>query len=165
MVERKYLAHYVDAAFDLTYEAPNYVRLGDDLEEYNEELNPDVETKVNIIGETTVKNKGYQPQADVDPFYNSYNEALSTKLEEIVNKRLTGDACKTSVVDVLMQAPATEGGTPTTVWAYREDAMIIVNTFGGDTSGVQTQFSINKCGNRVRGTWDYSTKAFTPISA
>ena len=34
MIERKYLAHYIDAAFDMTYSATNYIRLGKDLEEY-----------------------------------------------------------------------------------------------------------------------------------
>lgn len=47
-IERKYLAHFLDAKFGVktqgeeTY-TPNYTRLGKDLEEYNEELNPDVE--------------------------------------------------------------------------------------------------------------------------
>ena len=31
MVERKYLAHYIDAAFDTTYADTNYVRLGKNL--------------------------------------------------------------------------------------------------------------------------------------
>ena len=39
MIERKYLAHYVDAAFDMTYADTEYVRLGKDLEEYSEEQN------------------------------------------------------------------------------------------------------------------------------
>ena len=30
--ERKYLAHYLDAAFDHTYAATDYVRIGKDLE-------------------------------------------------------------------------------------------------------------------------------------
>ena len=51
-IERKYLAHYIDASFGGN--TANYVRLGKDLEEYNEELNPDVEVKKNIIGEQTV---------------------------------------------------------------------------------------------------------------
>ena len=41
MIERKYLAHYLDAKFDTTYAATEYVRLGKNLEEYNEELNPE----------------------------------------------------------------------------------------------------------------------------
>ena len=63
-VERKYLAHYIDASFGGT--TANYVRLGKDLEEYNEELNPDVEVKKNIIGEQSVSHNGYEVQSEVD---------------------------------------------------------------------------------------------------
>ena len=49
--ERKYLAHFLDAAFDKTYAASEYVRIGKDLEELSEELNPDVEVRKNILGE------------------------------------------------------------------------------------------------------------------
>ena len=52
-IERKYLAHYLDAKFGIKGESeqtytPAYDRLGKDLEEYNEELNPDVEVSKNI---------------------------------------------------------------------------------------------------------------------
>ena len=60
-IERKYLAHYIDAAFADpadTSATTNYVRLGKDLEEYNEELNPDVEIQKNILGEQNVQHSG-----------------------------------------------------------------------------------------------------------
>lgn len=80
MIERKYYAHYLDAAFDKTYAATDYVRLGKDLEEYNEELNPDVEISKNILGEQSVRHSGYEAQADVDPYYfEDYDDALSNK--------------------------------------------------------------------------------------
>ena len=66
-IERKYLAHYIDASFG--GEQPNYIRLGKDLEEYNEELNPDVEITKNILGEQNVNHNGYEVQSEVDPFY------------------------------------------------------------------------------------------------
>ena len=81
MVERKYLAHYLDGKFDMTYDASEYVRLGKDLEEYNEELNPDVEVSKNILGEQSVRHSGYEVQADVDPFYfENYDDSLSNKI-------------------------------------------------------------------------------------
>lgn len=163
MVERKYLAHYIDAAFDMTYKATNYVRLGKDLEEYNDELNPDVEVTSNILGEQSVKHSGYQVQTTVDPFYyEKYDDALSDKIFELINTRATGDKCKTSVIDVLLKPGETEDTQPTVVWAYREDAFLIPNTSGGDTSGIQTPFDLYKAGNRVKGTWDVSLKTFTP---
>ena len=160
MIERKYLAHYLDASFNGT--SATYVRLGKDLEEYNEELNPDVEVNKNILGEQSVKHSGYEVQADVDPFYyEDYDDALSNKIMEIANTRATGDKCKTTMVDVLLKPGTEEDSAPTVVWAYREDVYVIPNSVGGDTSGVQTPFTVYKAGNRVKGTWDVSKKSFT----
>ena len=160
MIERKYLAHYIDASFGSG--TPSYGRLGKDLEEYNEELNPDVEVTKNIIGEQTVKHSGYEVQADVDPFYfEDYDDVLSEKIMELANTRATGDKCKTTMVDVLLKPGATENAAPTVVWAYREDVYVIPNSVGGDTSGIQTPFTIYKAGNRVKGTWDVAKKSFT----
>lgn len=164
MIERKFLAHYVDAAFSAS--SPTYVRLGKNLEEYNEELNPDVEVTKNILGEQSVQHSGYEVQADVDPFYyDDYDDALSNKIMELANARATGDKCKTTMVDVLLKPGLTEDAAPTVVWAYREDVYLIPNSVGGDTSGVQTPFTLYKAGNRVKGTWDVSKKTFTPSSS
>lgn len=162
MVERKYLAHYIDAAFDTTYAETEYVRLGKNLEEYSEELNPDVEVTKNIWGEQSVQHSGYEVQADVDPYYyEDYDDTLSEKIMELANTRATGDKCKTSMVDVLLKPGATEETEPTVVWAYREDVYLIPNRVGGDTSGIQTPFTLYKAGNRVKGTFSLSTKEFT----
>ena len=166
MIERKYYAHYLDAAFDRTYAATEYVRLGKDLEEYNEELNPDVEVSKNILGEQSVKHSGYEAQADVDPYYfEDYDDDLSNKMFELVNTRATGDKCKTSMVDVLLKPGDTEDDPPTVVWAYREDVYVIPNSAGGDTSGIQVPFTVYKAGNRVKGTFNLETKKFTAGTA
>ena len=153
-VERKYLAHYIDASFG-GGDNPTYVRLGADLEEYNEELNPDVEVKKNIIGEQSVSHNGYEVQSEVDPFYADYDDPLFEQLAKIANERLTGDDCVTTKVDVLLDADGT------VVWAYREKVWVVPNTIGGDTSGVQIPFSVYNAGERVKGTWDVATKTFT----
>lgn len=152
-IERKYLAHFIDAGFG---ETVNYVRLGKDLEEYNEELNPDVEINKNILGEQTVQHNGYEVQSEVEPFYAREGDALFTQLCTIANERKTGDDCKTTKVDVLLS----ESGT--VVWAYREDCYVVPNKVGGDTSGVQVPFTVYNDGNRVSGTWDPTKNTFTP---
>jgi len=152
-IERKYLAHFIDASFGK--ETKNYVRLGKDLEEYNEELNPDVEVKKNILGEQSVVHNGYEVQSEVDPFYAYSDDPLYEKLAEIANERKTGDDCKTTKVDVLLN----EDGT--SVWAYCEDVYVVPNSVGGDTSGVQIPFTVYSAGNRVAGTFDAKTKTFT----
>lgn len=156
-IERKYLAHFIDASFG--GEASNFVRLGKDLEEFIEELNPDVEVKKNILGEQNVVHNGYEVQSEVDPFYAYTGDPLFEQLSKIANERLTGDDCKTTKVDVLLK----EDGP--VEWAYREDVYVVPNSVGGDTSGVQIPFTVYNAGNRVAGTWDTKTKTFTEKTA
>lgn len=160
-IERKYLAHYIDGAFDLTYAACKYVRLGKDLEEYSVELNPDVETKKNILGENSVNVSGYEVSSSVDPYYYEYEDDLAKKIMDIAMNRTTGDGCKTSVVDVLLKPGSSDDEAPTAVWAYREDCYVVPQSVGGDTTGIQIPFEIHRAGNRTKGTFDLSTKKFT----
>ena len=133
-----------------------YVRLGKDLEEYSESLNPEVEVNKNILGEQNVQHRGYEVQSEVSPFYAYEDDPLFTHLCAIANGRLTGDDCKTTKVDVLLEPDGT------VVWAYREDCYVVPSTVGGDTSGVQVPFTVYNAGERVSGTFDMEDKTFTP---
>lgn len=157
MIERKYLAHFIDANFGESA-VENY-RLGKDIEEYNIEMNPDTETVKNILGESSTHVKGYEPQASVETFYADYDDVLSNKLWDLINSRATGDKLKTTVVDVILKEDMT------VVSAYREDAIIVINSAGGDTGGVNIAFDIKYNGNRVSGSWNVETKTFTPAGS
>lgn len=164
MTERKYLAHYLDSAFDTTGSAATYVRLGKDLEEYSVNLGPSVERKTNILGENSVVVSGYDVSTGVSPYYYDYDDALSEKVMDIAMNRTTGDGCKTTTVDVLLKPGTTADDAPTVLWAYREDCYVVPESVGGDTTGVQIPFTIHRAGNRVKGTFDLSTKKFTESS-
>ena len=153
-IERKLLAHYIDASFDKTGNTPKYVRLGKDLETYNLELNPDVEVSKNICGDSSIKHNGYKPQSEVDTVE---GDPLYEKLEAIANGRLTGDDCMTTTVDVMVDKKGKVS------WAYRENVMVVPTSVGGDTSGVQIPFTIYNAGGRVKGNWDVATKSFTEL--
>lgn len=165
MLERKYLAHYIDAAFDLTGEATNYVKLGEHLEDLTVEMNPNVETSSNIWGETTAMLNGYDVSASVDPYYISHDEALSEKLMEIIDNELTGDAVKTTVVDVWLKPGESVDAAPVVVKAIRREVIVAVQSYGGDTSGVQIPFQLSGATNRVKGTFDLTTRKFTASDA
>lgn len=158
-LERKYLAHYLNPAFTTADDA-TYVRLGKDLEEFSVELNPEVETVRNILGENSVQMSGYEVSADTDPFYYAENDELAQKIMDIALGRLTGDACKTTYLDVVLK-PGASGGAPTVVTAWREEVYVVPTSYGGDTTGVQTPFTVHFAGNRVQGAFDLSTKKFT----
>ena len=57
-IKRKFMGNFIDSALPGTKETA-YVRLGKDLEEYNVEMNANVDTKNNILGETSVTLDSY----------------------------------------------------------------------------------------------------------
>lgn len=67
LFERQWLAHFI-------HNGTSYQRLGDDIEELSIELNPDSETKKNILGESRTRVKGYEPSYSVDAFYAKYED-------------------------------------------------------------------------------------------
>ena len=158
--ERKYLAHYLDSAFDKTYAATAYTQLGKDLEEFSVDLSPDVETSKNILGENSVTFNGYEASGTVEPFYYEAEDALAEKIMEMAMLRNSPIGYPTSYVEVLLK-PGADGTGPEVIRAVREDVYVIPTSYGGDTSGVQVPFEIRFAGNRTPGTFDLKTKKFT----
>ena len=97
-IERKYMAHYLNAAFGSG--DASYTRLGSDLEEYSPELTANVEKKSNIVGETTVTINGYQKQGEVSPYYAEPGDPLFERLQAIIDGDLVLDDLKTDIVEV-----------------------------------------------------------------
>lgn len=154
-IDRKYMAHYINT--DATGESPNYVRLGQDLEEYSPEMSADVETKKNIIGQTSVLISGYEKTASVEPYYAEKGDALFERLQAIIDDDLILDDLKTDVVEVKLWNADTEGAYP----AIKEEAYIEVSSYGGDTTGYQIPFTLHYTGIKTKGTFNVTTKAFT----
>lgn len=154
-IERKYLAHFINTA--KTEEAV-YERLGKDLEEFSPELAAQVDTKKNILGETSILISSYEKTGSVEPYYAEKDSPLFTRLQDIIDNQLVLDELKTDVVEVKLWDAAAEGAYP----AIREEAYIEVTSYGGDTTGYQIPFTLHFTGVRTKGTFNVATKTFTP---
>lgn len=157
-IERKYLAHYVNGAALETGTA-NYERLGKDLEAYSPELAAQVETKKNILGETSVLISGYEKTGSVETYYAEQESALFARLQDIIDNARVLDDLKTDVVEVKLWNSNTEGAYP----AVKEEAYFEVVSYGGDTTGYQIPFTLHYTGNKQKGTFNVSTKTFTAV--
>ena len=111
-IERKYMAHYLNATFAADDGTASYVRLGKDLEEYSPELSANVEKKTNILGNTTVTIDSYQKQGEVSPYYAEKGDPLFEKLQTIIDGDLVLDDLKTDIVEVKLWGEASAGATP-----------------------------------------------------
>ena len=154
-IERKYMAHFINGA--KAGEEAVYERLGQDLEEFSPEMAAQVETKKNILGESSVLISGYEKTAAVEPFYAQEGSQLFNRLQEIIDGDLVLDALKADVVDVKLWEGDDTGAYP----AVKEAVYIEVTSYGGDTTGYQIPFTIHYTGEKVKGKFNLSTKTFT----
>lgn len=156
-IDRKYMAHFLDAGSLCKGETPKYERLGTDLEEYNIELNPDTSTSKNILGESTFKHNGYEVSSDADLYYADTDSPLFPKLQQIIDGRLKDDNLKTNEVEVHLWEETTEGKYT----AYQQACYVVPTSYGGDASGYQIPFAVNYVGERTKGIFDIKTGTFT----
>lgn len=153
-IDRKYLAHYIDAG---NPGAEEYQRLGKDLEEFSPEMSAQVDTKKNILGETSILISGYEKTVSVEPYYAEAGDLLFEKLQEIIDEGKVLDDLKTTVVEVKLWKKT---GDENVYEAVKEDAYIEVSSYGGDTTGYQIPFTLHYTGNKVKGTFNIQTKTF-----
>ena len=154
-IERKYMAHFINAAKN--GEEAVFERLGQDLEEFSPEMSAQVETKKNILGQSSVLISGYEKTAAVEPFYAQSGSQLFNRLQEIIDGDLVLDELKAEVVDVKLWEADETGAYP----AVKEAVYLEITSYGGDTTGYQIPFTIHYTGEKVKGTFNVSTKTFT----
>lgn len=154
-IERKFMAHFINT--DTTGSAPEYVRLGKDLEEYSPEMSAEVETTKNILGETSINISSYEKTGSVEPYYAEADDPLFERLQAIIDGNLVLDDLKTDVVEVKLWETESSGAYP----AVKEEAYIEVTSYGGDTTGYQIPFSLHYTGVKTTGTFNIGTKTFT----
>lgn len=158
-IKRQFMAHYINTAEP--GDTAVYQRLGKNLEEFNVEMNANVDVKNNILGETSVILDSYQAQASVEPYYAEVGTPLFERLQGIIDERQTLDELKSDALEVhTWEAPTTGKYV-----AYREDVIIEISSYGGNTTGYQIPFKLHHTGNRTKGTFDPATKIFTAASS
>lgn len=136
---------FLDSTFGGTG-GPDWWRIGKDMEEMSVEMNPDVSSVKNIWDETSAQDNGYEPSIEADPYYANPDDSVYPKLRDISMNRLKGDACKTKILEVII-----EDTDATNHRAWTEDVIAKVSSYGGDTAGFAMPFTITFDGNRKEG--------------
>lgn len=152
-LKRRYLIHFIDASFG--GDTPKWFKIGKHIEDMSVELNPDTESIKNIWDETVIKDNGYEPNISAETYYANTEDEIYPKLKDIAMNRLTGDACKTKVLEVLVDK------TEEPYVAWIEDCIIKPQSYGGGQGGINIPFNIGFNGNRKQGTVTITDKVPT----
>lgn len=163
MLKRSALIHYLDSTFTIRSEAtswkPEWFKIGQHIDDMSVELNPDTETIKNIWDENNMKDNGYEPSFSADPYYANPADSIYPNIKNITMNRLTGDDCKTSVMEVIIDSE--EG--PWDAWV--EDVYVKPKTYGGPQGGVNIPYEVTFAGNRTKGTVTIANKIPTFTAA
>ena len=156
-LKRSAQIHFIATNFDFTAATPTaataatWFKIGKHVSDLSVNLNSQTETIKNILDETEVIDNGYEPDFDVDTYYATPTDGdFYTKLKAIAMDRLTGDACRTYVLEVIVD---TDG---TTFDAWVEEAIVKPTSYGGEQGGVSIPYKVSFAGNRVKGTVTFS---------
>ena len=153
-LKRSYLLHYIDASFGGS-DAPKWFLIGKDIEDMSVELNPDTAPVKNILDETVTNDNGYEPSISAETYYANTDDSIYPKIKDIAMNRLTGDDCKTKVLEVLIDKKT--GAYD----AWIEDCIVKPQSYGGARGGVNIPFNIGFDGNRQQGTVTITDKVPT----
>ena len=153
-LHRSHLLHFIDTSFGGA--AAAWSVIGKDVEDASVEMNPDTETKKNILDETSVQDNGYEPALDIDTYYADPGDPLYEKLKSIMMERKTGDDCKTKLLEVLVDK--TTGAYD----AWVEDVIVKPQSYGGPQGGVNIPYNIRFDGNSQKGSVTFDSKTHAP---
>lgn len=163
-LEREALASFLDTEFNkkkADASKASWEIIGDDIEEMAVELNPDTETKKNILGQTKITDNGYEPAMDADTYYADPEKKLYVKLRDIALGRLKGDACKTLLLEVIVEDTNADNHL-----AYIREVFVKPQSYGGGTDGFNIPFNVSEDGDCVKGyVTAESIKAGSPVFA
>lgn len=151
---KQHLLVYIDKS----EETEQYEPIGKDNDELTRSLNNEVESKNNVLGESTVNVTLGAQVTTVEPFYYDKAVAFSKKLKSIFENELELD----DVVEEFLEIDMTEEVSNKEFPCFRQKAAIDLKSWGGDTKGIGTPFDLNWVGPREKGTFNPETKKYTP---
>lgn len=121
--------------------------VGKDISDLSVDMNGSFESNKNILGESSTTDNGYTPQIGVDPYKANTDDSIYAFLRDLALNRKSGDDAKIEILEVMIENTAASSHA-----AWKEDGIIEIVNYGGDTTGMAINFNIHYDGNREEGT-------------
>lgn len=135
-----------------------YYTLGLGIEEMSTEMNANVETTADILGNSEIKIGSYSPTSSVSPYSVDTSDDIHEFLQSIIDEQKTLDDLLVDIIDVKLYEEATTGAYP----AIMQQGIVEITSYTRSAStGYTIDFNLHFKGNPVKGTFDPSTKKWT----
>ena len=141
-------------------DTPEWVPFGEDNDEITREMNDELDSKKNVLGKVNIDHTAGAETTEIDPIAIRGNDVLSAILYYMFKYKLKGDKATLQCMEVTLADKQTDGS----YGAFTESAVVQQNSWGGDTTKLNSPVVLNWKGDRVHGTFNATTKAFTKIT-
>lgn len=152
----------------LSFDKENWTLIGKDTDSLTYELNPDVETSKNVLGETIVNHSGYQPELAVDTYYARTEDAIYEKIKKMaMNRKFDEESTAAYLLEAILDEEVRDSDTKTlTGEGWMENVVVIPQSVGGELAGLGLPFNVSPNGGRVEGTVSVTERVptFTPAA-
>lgn len=140
---------------------PSWELLGEKVEDMSLSMNPNVTTVTDVTGKVTTSLDKYEKQTDVSPMRAKRDSKFFEILYDIVKEEKTlSDVERTFLcVNIFDSMVDDEGETVYAAWTQK--AVVAVQSYGGNTEGLDIPFNLHWFGEKTYGTFDPETKTFT----
>ena len=139
-----------------TKAAGGWEAIGKDNDDLSKELNPDTESSKNVLGETTFRHSGYEPEVSVDPYYIDPSRKMYERIKRNAMEENYGE---TDLLGWFAEAyfeTANKESRTMTGYCYVRQAWYVPESVGGDTTAFAVPVSIHPVGARIRKKITYS---------
>lgn len=132
-----------------TSETPEWEIIGKKIEEMSLEMNPNIETMTDVTGDVQTTLDKYEKRTSVSPYFARKDSKLSAWLYNVVRDERTLSEVEKEFLCVNIFA-----GADKKFDAWKQQAIVAVQSYGGSTKGVQIPFNIHWVGKKTFGTVD-----------
>lgn len=151
----------------LSFDKKDWTLLGKDADSMTTAMNPDIETKQNVIGETITDHKGFKPELAVDSYAARTEDSIYENMLDITMNRKADEASTSAFLleGVLDEAVVESDNKTLTGKGWMEEVTVVPQEYGGGMEGFGIPFNVSpKGGGRTKGTVSVTKRVptFTP---
>lgn len=149
----------------VTYTAASggWEALGKDNDDLSKELNPDTESSKNVLGETTFRHSGYEPEIGVDPYYIDPARKLYSRIRDNAMQENYGESDLLGLFAEAYFETANKETRKMTGYCFVRQAWFVPESVGGDTTAFAIPISVHPVGavTKKKIVYDMSTNEAT----
>lgn len=130
--------------------------IGKDNDDLTKDLAPDTETSKNVLGESTFRHSGYEPNVSVDPYYIDPSRKMFKRiLKNAIEERYGESELKGFFAEAFFTMANKEKRTMSG-YCYVREAWFVPQSTGGDTTALAIPIEIHPVGPMTKKKIVYS---------